>query len=78
MCSFLSVRMQFRTFLHVRIIFSVHPLSLSKFYHRQTGVARVTRIVCGGRRMTADELIAFCVATETNPDYFRDVARDTA
>ncbi len=40
--------------------------------------AKFSAIVCGGRRMTADELIAFCVATETNPNYFRDVARDTA
>lgn len=40
--------------------------------------AKFSAIVCGGRRMTADELIAFCVATETNPNYFRDVAQDTA
>lgn len=40
--------------------------------------AKFSAIVCGGRRMTADELVAFCVATETNPNYFRDAAQDSA
>lgn len=32
--------------------------------------AKFSAIVCGGRKMTGDELIAFCMATNTNPDYF--------
>lgn len=32
--------------------------------------AKFSAIVCGDRKMTGDELIAFCVATGTNPDYF--------
>lgn len=40
--------------------------------------AKFSAIVCGGRRMTADELVAFCVATETNPDYFRNATQDSA
>lgn len=32
--------------------------------------AKLSSIVCGGRKMTGDELIAFCLATNTNPDYF--------
>lgn len=40
--------------------------------------AKLSSIVCGGRQMTADELVAFCVATETNPNYFQDAAQDSA
>ncbi len=36
--------------------------------------AKFSAIVCGERKMTGDELIAFCVATGTNPDYFCAVA----
>lgn len=32
--------------------------------------AKFSAIVCGTRRMTAEELLAFCKATETNPDIF--------
>lgn len=32
--------------------------------------AKFSAIVCGYRKMTGDELIAFFVATGTNPDYF--------
>lgn len=35
---------------------------------------KFSAIVCGGRRMTGDELIAFCKATETSPEYFFDAA----
>lgn len=39
---------------------------------------KFSAIICGGRRMTGDELIAFCKATETSPDYFFDAgAQDT-
>jgi len=31
---------------------------------------KLSAIVCGIRRMTADELIAFSEVMETNPDYF--------
>lgn len=31
---------------------------------------KLSAIVCGTRKMTGDELLAFCMATETNPDYF--------
>lgn len=31
---------------------------------------KLSAIVCGSRKMTGDELLAFCMATETNPDYF--------
>ena len=41
--------------------------------------AKFSAIVCGDRKMTGDELIAFCIATDTNPDYFcTAAARDTA
>lgn len=41
--------------------------------------AKFSAIVCGGRKMTGDELIAFCMATNTNPDYFCvAAARDSA
>lgn len=42
---------------------------------------KLSAIVCGGRKMTGDELIAFCVATNTSPDYFCNVsttAQDSA
>ena len=29
---------------------------------------KFSSIVCGNRKMTADELLAFCKATSTNPD----------
>lgn len=29
---------------------------------------KFSAIVCGNRRMTGDELLAFCKATEINPD----------
>lgn len=32
--------------------------------------SKFSAIVCGSRKMTGDELLAFCMATETNPDYF--------
>lgn len=32
--------------------------------------AKFSAIVCGERAMKGNELIAFCVATGTNPDYF--------
>lgn len=31
---------------------------------------KFSAIVCGYRKMSGDELIAFCRATETNPDIF--------
>lgn len=37
--------------------------------------AKFSAIVCGGRKMTGDELMVFCLATGTNPDYFRNAAR---
>lgn len=40
--------------------------------------AKFSAIVCGSRKMTGDELIAFCVATNTSPDYFYNVAQDSA
>lgn len=39
---------------------------------------KFSAIVCGRRKMTGDELIAFCMATDTNPNYFRDAAQDSA
>lgn len=44
------------------------------------GMSRVklSAIVCGGRKMTGDELIAFCMATNTCPDYFFNAAQDSA
>lgn len=39
--------------------------------------AKLSAIVCGGRKMTGDELIAFCLATGTNPDYFYNAAERT-
>lgn len=41
---------------------------------------KFSAIVCGNRRMTGDELIAFCMATGTKPDYFceTDKAQDSA
>lgn len=36
--------------------------------------SKFSAIVCGSRKMTGDELIAFCKATGTNPDKFLDVA----
>lgn len=36
--------------------------------------AKLSAIVCGSRKMTGDELIAFCLATGTNPDYFYNAA----
>lgn len=32
--------------------------------------SKLSAIVCGNRRMTGDELLAFCMATDTDPDYF--------
>lgn len=40
--------------------------------------AKLSSIVCGGRKMSGDELIAFCVATNTSPDYFYNTAQDSA
>lgn len=40
--------------------------------------AKLSSIVCGGRQMTADELVAFCVATKTDLNYFRDAGQDSA
>ena len=40
--------------------------------------AKLSSIVCGGRKMSGDELIAFCVATDTSPDYFSNTARSSA
>lgn len=31
---------------------------------------KLSAIVCGNRKMTGDEFLAFCKATETSPDYF--------
>lgn len=31
---------------------------------------KFSAIVCGGRKMTGDELMVFCLATGTSPDYF--------
>ena len=31
---------------------------------------KLSAIVCGSRKMTGDELLAFCMATETKPDCF--------
>lgn len=31
---------------------------------------KLSDIVCGKRKMTGEELLAFCMATETSPDYF--------
>lgn len=31
---------------------------------------KFSAIVCGNRKMTGDELLAFCRATQTNPDVF--------
>ena len=31
---------------------------------------KFSAIVCGSRKMTGDELLAFCRATQTNPDVF--------
>lgn len=40
---------------------------------------KFSAIVCGSRKMTGDELLAFCKATGTNPEYFFDMAiRDSA
>lgn len=39
---------------------------------------KLSAIVCGGRKMTGNELIAFCVATNTCPDYFYNAAQDSA
>lgn len=39
---------------------------------------KFSAIVCGGRKMTGDELVAFCMATETNPNYFCESAQDSA
>lgn len=36
--------------------------------------AKFSAIVCGGRKMTGDERIVFCMAIKTNPDYFCVVA----
>lgn len=35
---------------------------------------KLSAIVCGSRKMTGDELIAFCVATGVSPDYFCEAA----
>lgn len=40
--------------------------------------AKLSSIVCGGRQMTADELVAFCVATKTDLNYFQAAAQDSA
>lgn len=32
--------------------------------------SKLSAIICGSRKMTGDELLAFCKATRTNPDYF--------
>lgn len=37
--------------------------------------AKFSAIVCGSRKMTGDELIAFCMATGTSPDYFCNAAK---
>lgn len=42
--------------------------------HINMSKAKFSAIVCGTRKMTGDELIAFCVATGTSPDYFVGVA----
>lgn len=39
---------------------------------------KFSAIICGGRKMSGDELIAFCVATGTDPNYFCEAAQDTA
>lgn len=36
--------------------------------------AKFSAVVCGNRTMTGDELIAFCMATGINPDYFCEAA----
>lgn len=38
---------------------------------------KFSAIICGDRRMTGDELIAFCIATGTNPEHFCKAAQDT-
>lgn len=38
---------------------------------------KFSSIVCGSRKMTGDELIAFCKATTTDPDAFIARADDT-
>lgn len=43
---------------------------------RNMSKAKFGAIACGARRMTGDELIAFCRATETNPNYFFDVVTE--
>lgn len=40
--------------------------------------AKFSAIVCGRRKMTGDELMVFCLATGTNPDYFYNAARRAA
>lgn len=35
---------------------------------------KLSSIVCGVRKMTGDELVAFCVATNTSPDYFLETS----
>lgn len=32
--------------------------------------SKLSAVVCGSRKITGDELLAFCMATETSPDYF--------
>lgn len=32
--------------------------------------SKLSSIVCGSRKMSADELLAFCKATQTSPDCF--------
>lgn len=39
---------------------------------------KFSAIVCGGRKMTGDELIAFCMATNVSPDYFLRDSRPRA
>lgn len=31
---------------------------------------KLSAIICGSRKMTGNELLAFCRATQTSPDYF--------
>lgn len=35
---------------------------------------KLSAIVCGNRKMSGDELLAFCIATKISPDYFCTVA----
>lgn len=39
---------------------------------------KLSDIVCGKRKMTGEELLAFCMATETSPDYFCTVGKQSS